>query len=155
MVKHAFAGLSALALVAGVAGCGGGTSSTGSEGTKMTLEAADFVFKPGNLTIAKGTKVTLTINNTGSKEHNLTIEDGVDKKVNADVQAGKSATVTFTLTGDGSIPFHCEYHQNFKHVTNNSLGMVGTINGTGAPAGAASPASSGRTYQPGGVYGSP
>ena len=150
MVKRVLAVASAALMGTTFAACGGTTSTTtDTGGTAVTLEAADFVFKPAALTLAKGQKYTVTIKNTGTKQHNLTIETGADKKVNTDVDAGKSASVTFTVTADGPVQYHCEYHQAFKDPSNGNLGMVGTINGTGAaPGGATSPSSGSGSYNP-------
>jgi len=124
----------ATGIIVAATGCGGTTGSGGSTssgvGTKLNLEAKDFAFSPANLT-APARDVTVTLTNSGTKHHNLTIEDGVDKKVNQDVDPGRTVTLTFKLNGSGKVAFHCEYHQTFKDPSNSNAGMVGTINGSG------------------------
>jgi plastocyanin len=114
-------------LVMATAACGGSSSSgtatsPAAGGQPLSLEAKDFAFNPTTITVTAGKPVTLTLQDTGAVHHNFTVDDNtaVDKPVNLDVEAGKTATVTFTPTKSGQMAFHCEYHGASK-------GMKGTM----------------------------
>ena len=65
-----------------------------------------------------GEKFTITFKNDGSAEHNFSI---TSLKVNQDLEAGKTATVTFTAPSTaGDVQYFCEYHKDSKN-------MVGTL----------------------------
>jgi plastocyanin len=76
-----------------------------------------YYFEPTVLKGTPGQKVTLTLKNVGNTKHNFTL---AAQNINQDVNdPGTSATVTVTFPQTGSLPFHCEYHQN--------LGMSGEL----------------------------
>jgi plastocyanin len=120
--------LVALALVVplalGLAACGKSKKSASSSGAsssdvmKVTLTAKDFEFSPTTIDATPGEKFTITFKNTGSAEHNFSI---TSLKVNQDLEAGKTATVTFTAPSTaGDVQYFCEYHKDSKN-------MVGTL----------------------------
>ena len=82
-----------------------GSSGKASGGNTVSLTAKDFSYTPTAVSVKQG-KVTFSVENSGSVEHNLSIED---LKVNKDVEAGKSASVTVDAK-PGTYAFHCEYH---------------------------------------------
>jgi plastocyanin len=106
----------AVASLGALGGCSSGSDKSSSGSGGVTLEAVDNAFKPAQLTAQAGKKITLELKNDGAVLHNFSIDAlGVSK----DVEAGKKATVSFTPTAAGTLPFHCKYHQ--------ALGMTGTI----------------------------
>jgi plastocyanin len=139
-VLSAAAALIAVTLV--LAGCGGSKkSSSGSEGTTMTtvggvaandhgskqvsgkteVELDDFYFEPTVLKGKPGARVTLELKNEGSTEHNFSIDS---QKINQDVDAGETKTVTVTFPRSGQISFYCKYHKG--------KGRAGALTTTGA-----------------------
>lgn len=109
-------------LAFGLVACGKSkkSSSSGSSTSAMavSLEAKDFEFNPASIDVGAGQKVTVTFKNTGTVEHNFSI---TSLKVNQDLEAGKTATVTFTAPSTaGDIEYFCEYHKASKN-------MVGTL----------------------------
>jgi plastocyanin len=74
-------------------------------GNTVTMQAKDYSYTPTAVQ-AKNGKLTFVINNSGSVEHNFTVSD---LKINQDVKAGTSATVTVSAK-PGTYSFHCEYH---------------------------------------------
>ncbi|HET9442262.1 MAG TPA: cupredoxin domain-containing protein [Acidimicrobiales bacterium] len=110
-----------VAIVAG--GCGGGddeggdaTSTEEAAASELELEATDFAFSPATLSAAAGAEVTLTVRNTGKAPHTFTSE-ALD--VDEQVDAGKSAEVTFTMPDSGTVDFVCTFHEG--------QGMKGSI----------------------------
>lgn len=109
-------------LALGLAGCGKSKKSSASSGSsdvmKVTLTAKDFEFSPTTIDAKPGEKFTITFKNTGSAEHNFSI---TSLKVNQDLEAGKTATVSFTAPSTaGDVQYFCEYHKDSKN-------MVGTL----------------------------
>jgi plastocyanin len=82
----------------------------------FTVGTVNFAFDPTTLKGTPGEKVTLTIANASATDHNFTVES---QKINLDVDAGQTKTVTVTFPKSGSVEFHCEYHQG--------SGMVGQL----------------------------
>ena len=108
-------------LALGLGACGKSKKSTSGSSSSTTLEAQDFKFVPATLSVSAGQKVTVTFKNTGSAEHNFSI---TSLKVNKDLEAGKTATVTFTAPSSaGDVEYFCEYHKASKN-------MVGTLHVT-------------------------
>ena len=119
--------LMAMALVVplalGLVACGKSKKSSSSSGSSsdvmnVTLTAKDFAFTPATIDAKPGEKFTITFKNDGAAEHNFSI---TSLKVNQDLEAGKTATVTFTAPSTaGDVQYFCEYHKD----SNN---MVGTL----------------------------
>ena len=106
---------------------GGGYGSGGSKTTTASnssddksgsneVEMYDDYFKPKAITGKPGQTVKVELKNEGQNEHNFKI-DG--QKADADVSAGKRATVSVVIPKSGSVQFYCEYHKG--------LGMVGKV----------------------------
>lgn len=78
-------------------------------------ESANYAFDPEQLTFAKGETVTIEL--TSQNEfHSFTVDSlGLD----VEVEAGESASVTYTFDTAGTYDLICIPHE--------SLGMVGTI----------------------------
>jgi plastocyanin len=165
-VKHTpSAGALLAVLVVAVAGCGGtsSTSSTSSDsggqktiagvpvndhGTKTVSSSAeveldDYYFKPTVIRGKPGSTVTLELKNEGSVEHNFTL---AAQKIDLNVQAGGSATVTVTIPASGVVSFFCKFHK--------SSGMAGAVEagGSGGMTGAGGGASTGTTTAKGYGY---
>jgi plastocyanin len=81
------------------------------------MNMVDDAFQPKAITGKGGSTVKVVLKNTGSREHNFKIDS--EKGVDADVEPGKSATVTVKIPTSGTVQFYCEYHKG--------LGMVGTV----------------------------
>jgi plastocyanin len=77
----------------------------------------DDAFQPKAITGKAGSTVKVELKNIGTHEHNFKIDS--QKGADADVEPGKSATVTVTIPTSGSVQFYCEYHKG--------LGMVGRV----------------------------
>ncbi|HLZ71664.1 MAG TPA: cupredoxin domain-containing protein [Dehalococcoidia bacterium] len=74
----------------------------------------DNKFSDTQVTVPAGKQVTLTVQNQGTAVHNvdvLDVKDDSGKDIKTDlVQAGKSATLTFTISKAGTYHFHCDVH---------------------------------------------
>jgi plastocyanin len=92
------------------------SNSSGSSSTEVEMD--DDYFKPKTITGKAGSTVKIELKNEGSNEHNFTI-DSQKKTADADVEPGKTATVSVKIPASGSVQFYCEYHKG--------LGMVGTV----------------------------
>jgi plastocyanin len=93
------------------------TTASNSGGGKSTeVEMYDDYFQPKTITGAAGSTVKVELKNEGKNEHNFKI-DG--QKADADVESGKTATVSVVIPKSGSAQFYCEYHKG--------LGMVGKV----------------------------
>jgi plastocyanin len=90
-------------------------SSSSSSGT-TEVEMDDDYFKPKTITGKAGSTVKIELKNEGSNEHNFKI---ASQNADADVQPGKTATVSVQIPASGTVQFYCEYHKG--------LGMVGTV----------------------------
>lgn len=106
-------------------GYGGGSTATTkttaasntSSGSTVKEAMLDYRFGTKTITGKPGAKVKVVLTNRGKTEHNFKIPS--QKGVDADVEPGKTATVTLTVPKSGSVQFFCEYHKG--------LGMVGTV----------------------------
>jgi plastocyanin len=94
------------------------SSSSGSGSTEVEMD--DDYFKPKTITGKAGSTVKIELKNEGGNEHNFKIDS--QKEADADVEPGKSATVSVKIPTSGSVQFYCEYHKG--------LGMVGTVKPT-------------------------
>jgi plastocyanin len=127
-----------VALALGLSACGSSdssdssTSSSGSSAaTSSTTSAAkssddssstevemyDNYFKPKTISGAPGSTVKIELKNEGKNEHNFKIDS--QKQADADVEPGKSSSISVMIPASGSVQFYCEYHKG--------LGMVGTV----------------------------
>jgi plastocyanin len=68
---------------------------------------ATNVFKPKTVQGNAGQKVTLELKNEGTTEHNFTLSD---QRIDQDVGAGKTASVTVTIPKSGTLTFYCKYY---------------------------------------------
>jgi plastocyanin len=121
-----------LAVVA--AGCGGDgdkeskgslpvtlEGTTNNHGTKdakdkLEVEADDFYFGPTFIKATSGQQFSVELKNEGGTAHTFTITAlGVDVQV----APGESKTFTVTAPTNGSVQFHCRFHQ--------SQGMQGAV----------------------------
>jgi plastocyanin len=91
-------------------------SSSSSSGT-TEVEMDDDYFKPKTITGKAGSTVNVELKNEGSNEHNFKIDS--QKQADADIEPGKTATLSVKIPTSGSVQFYCEYHKG--------LGMVGTV----------------------------
>jgi plastocyanin len=89
-------------------------SSSSSGATEVEMD--DNYFKPKTITGKAGSTVKIELKNEGNNEHNFKIDS---QKADADVAAGKTATVSVKIPTSGTVQFYCEYHKG--------LGMVGTV----------------------------
>jgi plastocyanin len=77
-------------------------------GGKVTIELDDDYFGPTVITAKAGEKVAILLKNEGKKEHNFTLTAA---KVNEDIPAGGTKTVTVTVPAQADAGWYCEYHQ--------------------------------------------
>ena len=83
----------------------------------ISLEQDSYYFEPTFLKADSGAHITVTLKNTSKVEHNFSI---TSLKVDKDVEAGKTETVTVALpSGTAPVAFFCKYHK--------SLGMQGAF----------------------------
>ena len=82
----------------------------------MTLGTMDF--SPNTLTVAKGTAVTINIKNSSALGHNFSLDAF---HVSQNIDAGGSATVTFTPDQAGTYYFYCNVPGHAQ------AGMVGKL----------------------------
>ena len=124
-------GLVLLSLAA--AGCGGESEGskgpapvalegqTNNHGTKdakdkMEIEADDFYFGPSFIKASSGQQFSVVLKNEGKASHTFTIPTlGVDVQL----APGESKTITLAAPKNGSVEFHCRFHQ--------SQGMQGAV----------------------------
>ncbi len=122
-----------MALVLGMSliltACGGGPTTTPS------VDMIDFAFEPTDITVPAGQEITMTLTNSGAVEHEFVImkfgqtvgedfgdEDEGNIYWEAEVEAGKTDTVTFTApTEPGEYQVVCGIEGHFV------AGMVGKL----------------------------
>ena len=105
------------------------TTGTGPPGG-LPLTLTNFKFVPNTIRGEGGHQLKLHLKNTGTVEHNFSIDA---QHIDQDLEPGKSATVTITVSGSGTVQFYCSYHKK-------SHNMVGSITVGGAtPAPKATP----------------
>jgi len=112
-----------LALVAGLTLVACGSAATAAPPTRaplvINLKAEDIKFDTMSLTAKVGQPVTLNFQNAGSLEHSFVI-DALNVKLEH-VQAGQTATVTFTPASAGTFDFYCDIPGH------KDAGMKGTL----------------------------
>jgi plastocyanin len=91
-------------------------ASSDDKGGSNEVEMYDDYFKPKTITGTAGSTVKVELKNEGKNEHNFKI---VGQKADADVESGKTATVSVVIPKSGTVQFFCEYHKG--------LGMVGKV----------------------------
>ncbi|MBK5224166.1 MAG: cupredoxin domain-containing protein [Acidimicrobiia bacterium] len=80
-----------------------GGDDGGDEGA-VRIEATEFAFSPGDVTIKAGEPTTVEFVNAGSVEHDFTVDD-IDFKVTA--AAAKTGTGELTVPEAGEYTFYC------------------------------------------------
>jgi plastocyanin len=76
----------------------------------VELEQDSFYFNPTFVKAGSGAHITVTLKNEAKVEHNFSIDS---LKIDKDVAAGKTATVTVNLpTGTAPVDFYCKYHKS-------------------------------------------
>ena len=93
-------------------------TATVTAGQPLTITLGTMDFQPNTLTVAKGTAVTIKLNNTSALSHNFSLDPF---HVSQNVDAGQSATVTFTPDQTGTFYFYCNVSGHA------AAGMVGKI----------------------------
>jgi plastocyanin len=74
---------------------------------KITIDEADFNFKPTFSKAKLGSTVNVTLKNKGDTQHTFTVPSlGIDTVLDA----GKTATVQVTLPSDGALGYYCRFH---------------------------------------------
>jgi uncharacterized cupredoxin-like copper-binding protein len=102
--------LIALGLIAilALAGCGGGAAAgtTGGSGQSVNVKLSEMKFDPDSLTAKAGQPITLNVQNAGTVAHDFSIR-GTSPEVSVTVDAGKTATKTFTIDKAGTYEVYC------------------------------------------------
>ena len=83
---------------------------------RQSLKTYDNRFDPAVVKATAGEAVTVSLKNEGGAQHNFSI---ISLNISRDVNPEGSATVTFTPTQKGTLPFFYKFH--------GGQGMVGTI----------------------------
>ena len=96
--------LSIVALVA-VVGCSGGANAT-TGGQATTIKLSEMKFEPATITVPAGQPATISVQNVGTVAHDFSIR-GLGQDVSLVVDAGKTATTTFTPTTAGTYEIYC------------------------------------------------
>lgn len=86
---------------------GAAGDSEGGAGSAQSMSVFDFGYDPAGLTVTSGDEVMLEVTNTGGLPHTFTIDGVVDSGV---VEAGESASVSFTPDETGTLTFYCTIH---------------------------------------------
>lgn len=121
----------AIALSLVLTACGAGNAPS----TNLKVEFTDFAFNPTKFVIPAGQEITLNAKNSGAVEHEFVImkfgaavgddfgdEDEENIYWEVELQAGESATVTFTAPSQpGEYQLVCGTEGHFV------AGMVGTV----------------------------
>ncbi|MDQ4134542.1 MAG: cupredoxin domain-containing protein [Actinomycetota bacterium] len=82
-----------------------GTETAGDE---LAMELDDNYFGPTYVQAKANQSIKLELENEGANIHTFTSETfGVDEEVSP----GEKKTVTITAPGQGSVEFHCRFHQ--------------------------------------------
>jgi heme/copper-type cytochrome/quinol oxidase subunit 2 len=83
--------------------------------TEVTIDmkAYKYAFDPGDITVYEGQKITLNITSLDRK-HGLKLEA---YDINAIVEPGKPATVTFVADKTGEFPFKCSVFCGTGHMS--------------------------------------
>lgn len=110
--------LGAAAAVLALAACSGAAAVTPAP-LVVNLKAEDIKFDTMSLTARVGQAVTINFQNGGALEHSFVI-DALSVKLEH-VQAGQTATVTFTPTAAGTFTFYCNVPGH------KEAGMQGTL----------------------------
>jgi plastocyanin len=126
-----------------LAACGTSASS-GSGGLSESLTASNYQFSPASFSAPANSQVTVTIKNSeASTKHNFTIKEF---GINEDLDAGQTVTKTFTVAGNATVTYYCEYHGDSKGMKGTLTVGSGGSGGSGGgspPGGGANPTSSG------------
>ncbi|MFC4350833.1 cupredoxin domain-containing protein [Fodinicurvata halophila] len=85
----------------------------------LEVEAEEFAFEPNRVVVEAGERVEITFENTGRLSHNLKIP-AFDVKTTT-IQAGNTATVTFTPNESGTYEMLCTVPGH------SQAGMTGTV----------------------------
>lgn len=96
----------------GDGGDGGGSGKCGGSGGEMVdVKAANFAFKPNQISAPAGDQVTVTFTNTDDTPHTFTITDlACDTSA---VGGGDSAELSFTIP-DAETEWICSIHPDMK-----------------------------------------
>ena len=100
-----------VAMLAVACGDDGSTSTNATEpdnGATVTVEAADFAFRPETVRAAAGSTVTVRVRNTGEVPHSFTVEG---TSVDEELDPGASATVSVELPDSGPVTYFCQFHR--------------------------------------------
>jgi len=108
--------LGLLGLMLLLAACSGGAS--GGSGTSVNM--SEYKFDPPTLTVKANQPVTINLRNSGTLVHDYVVQ-GMPQEVKAEVQAGRSGTVTFTPTQPGTYKVVC------TQPAHETSGMVGQL----------------------------
>lgn len=108
------------------------TTDGGGAGGPIAVEMIDIAYSETAITARAGEEITLEFDNTGALEHTFTIDDieaeGIPEEYSSDswdidvfLQAGQTATLTFTPSEAGEYEFYCTIPGH------EEAGMVGTL----------------------------
>jgi uncharacterized cupredoxin-like copper-binding protein len=106
-------GLLGLSLV--LAACGGGGGGGGN-----SVALSEYKFDPPSVTVKANQQVTINLRNTGTLVHDWVVQ-GLPQPVQAEVQPGRSGSVTFTPTQAGTFRVIC------TQPAHEASGMVGQL----------------------------
>ena len=100
---------------------GGGAAASGGGGKTITIDATDFAFSPGSVSIKTPGTYTFVVVNKGQAEHALQIDGpGLEQETDT-VGAGETAEMTVELTQAGEYEIYCPVGEHRK------LGMDGRV----------------------------
>lgn len=128
-----------IAVVLVLAACGGDEDGPGDAQTSFTVEMSDFAFEPSDVAVPPGEEITVTLNNVGSVDHNWVVlasgvqieaeseipEDrtGFELVASSVIEAGDSATITFTAPDRGVYQIICDVPGHYTAGMEGRLGV--------------------------------
>jgi uncharacterized cupredoxin-like copper-binding protein len=123
--------------VSALSACGGSsdnsaapaTATTGASMQTISLSEKEFSITPKSISVAKTGTYTFEVKNDGSITHSLEIEgNGIEQKA-GDIQPGSSATLTVTLSKNGSYEVYCPIDGHRQNGMEASLAVGGAAAG--------------------------
>jgi uncharacterized cupredoxin-like copper-binding protein len=105
------------------------TASTSSSMQTIALSEKEFSITPKTISVAKTGTYTFQVKNNGTITHALEIEgNGVEQKT-GDISPGSSATLTVTLSKNGSYEVYCPIDGHRQSGMEASLTVGGAAGG--------------------------
>jgi plastocyanin len=86
-------------------------------GKDVAIALRDNYFSPNLITAVGGVTLTVALTSNGTILHNFSV---AEQKIDRDVEAGSSTSLTLTVPASRQLVFFCKYHRD-------ESGMIGAI----------------------------